>query len=83
MDIKITKVVAENHVDGSSIFYSIEYNKVAGGFSMSVFTDAEEIIYCIECGDEYYTWGNKQAPCGELSKEFKEAFEKCFGINLS
>ena len=82
MDIKITKVVAENHVDGSSLFYSLEYDKAEGGFSTSVFTDTNEIIYCVECGNEYYTWSNKQAPCGELSEEFKEAFEKLFGVKI-
>lgn len=70
--LKIVKVVAENHIDGASIFYSIEYNKVAGGFSMSVFTDAEEIVYCVECGDEYYTWAINKLRVVSLAKNLKK-----------
>lgn len=86
MEIRITRSKVVEYGNGSGLWVKFDVNGHSGTFSQNVYDDTNEVVYCIDTPDVevYASWStNPEATDAvTMSEEFREAFEKCFGIRI-
>ena len=79
MEIRITRSKVVEYGNGSGLWVEFDVNGHSGSFSQNIYDDENEIVYCV-----YASWSTKPEAIDAVtvSEEFREAFEKCFGIRI-
>lgn len=86
MGIRITRSKAVEYDNGSGLWAEFDVNGHQGSFSQNVYDDTNEVVFCIDAPDAevYASWSTKPEATNAItvSEEFREAFEKVFGIRI-
>lgn len=86
MEIRITRSKVVEYGNGSGLWVEFNVDEHQGTFSQNVYDDTNGVVYCIDSPDTevYASWStNPEATAAvTMSGEFREAFEKCFGIRI-
>ena len=86
MEIRITRSKVVEYGNGSGLWVEFDVNGHSGSFSQNIYDDENEIVYCVDASDVevYSSWSTKPEATDVVtaSEEFRESFEKCFGIRI-
>ncbi len=86
MKIRIVKSKSAEYGDRCGLRIKFDVDGRSGSFAQNVYDDSNEVIYSIYSPDTgvYATWSTNPELSNAItmSEEFKEAFEKCFGIRI-
>lgn len=84
MEIRITRSKVVEYGNGSGLWVEFDVDGCQGSFSQNIYDDENEIVYCVDAQDVevYASWSTKPEATDAItvSEEFREAFEKAFGI---
>lgn len=86
MEVRITRSKVVEYGNGCGLWVEFDVDGQSGSFSQNVYDDTNEVVYCIDAPDTevYASWSTNPEASDAItaSGEFREAFEKCFGIRI-